>query len=352
MKPVSVINLIIVTLIISGCANLNSVHRELKVSEGSGALIDIKQRAIFVSKDTKAPNGTIVCAEPSPDALSAYAAEAAAKANTPNQANAAISSAFQESSSFTGLRTQTIQLLRDSRYRDCEAYMNGALNKTQYDLQARRHQKLTIALMAIEQLTGVIRAPTVAINTSGRAETAKSIAEFRIATEMIDKTISGLQKEAEKATSDDDKKAINDNIKQLQSDKDDIAKAIKTAQDTLVSGTATSTISNAAIPMQRSDKQTEMVTNAVEKIVLSVLNSSDLGQLCFGHMQQAADKLSESEKQLQAMCTEYFELDLAAAKLQASNAETASETGGAARMEFFTLKKPTEREFQRGLNKK
>ncbi|MFZ5775766.1 MAG: hypothetical protein ACOY3Z_09815 [Thermodesulfobacteriota bacterium] len=317
MKIYSLAGVITIALVMTGCANLNSVHREIKVSEGSGALVDIKQRAIFASKDTKAPYGTIVCAEPSPDALSAYAAEIAAKADVPNKASVAISSAFQESSSFTGLRTQTIQLLRDSRYRDCEAYMNGALDGPQYDLQARRHQKLTIALMAIEQLTGVVRAPSATINTNGSAEAAKSIAELRIEMGEVDKAIVFLQKKKDdEATTDDEKKAIDDRIKQLQGDKDAIAKGIETARGTLVSGTATSSISNVAVPTQKSDKHIEAVTKAVENIVQSVLDTSDLGQMCFMHMQRPTEKLSEAGKQLQATCVEYFKLDQAAAKLQ------------------------------------
>src|SRR5919108_6239520 len=120
MKHLRLLALVGLAIIAVGCANFNSVHRDFKVSEGTGALIDIKQRAILVSKDTNNPSQIIVCAEPSPDSLSAYAAEIAAKAQLPNGVAAQLSSAFQESSSFTGLRTQSIQLLRDSLYRICE----------------------------------------------------------------------------------------------------------------------------------------------------------------------------------------------------------------------------------------
>ena len=64
-------------LLLGGCANMNSIHRRLDLSKGDGALIDIKQRAILVSSATN--HETRVCAEPSPDALSAYAAQMAAK---------------------------------------------------------------------------------------------------------------------------------------------------------------------------------------------------------------------------------------------------------------------------------
>ena len=71
-----------------GCGYFGSVYREFAVDDGSGALIDIKQRAIITSKQEKNGSGgtakqTIVCAEPSPDALSVYAAEIATEGSVP-----------------------------------------------------------------------------------------------------------------------------------------------------------------------------------------------------------------------------------------------------------------------------
>jgi hypothetical protein len=76
----------------AGCARANSIYRKLDVSKGTGALIDIKQRAIISSvQETTESKGTTgpttktprVCAEPSPDALSAYAAQLAAEGSPP-----------------------------------------------------------------------------------------------------------------------------------------------------------------------------------------------------------------------------------------------------------------------------
>ena len=95
--------------------NLSSVHRVLEVSNGQGALIDIKQRAIMSSvvpiydeNGKKIRTETRVCAEASPDALSAYAAELAAKADT-GKIGAELAAAFQEGSSYVGMRTPTSQ---------------------------------------------------------------------------------------------------------------------------------------------------------------------------------------------------------------------------------------------------
>ncbi len=114
---------------ISGCGNLNSVFREFSVDSGTSVMVDIKQRAVLASSRVSEDNHkiTTVCAEPSPDALSAYAAQLAAEASAPDKFAAQLAASVNESSAFVGLRTQSIQLLRDALYRLCEGYMSGAL---------------------------------------------------------------------------------------------------------------------------------------------------------------------------------------------------------------------------------
>lgn len=68
-------------VLLSGCANWNTAYRDFDVDE-AGAMVDIKQRAIIASKNGEAGR-TIVCAEPSPDALSAHAAEFASELSVP-----------------------------------------------------------------------------------------------------------------------------------------------------------------------------------------------------------------------------------------------------------------------------
>ena len=153
---------------LAGCANWSSVYRDFSVDDGTGAMVDIKQRAVIASthkvttkkgEEEITTSKVIVCAEPSPDSLSAYAAELSAEASIPDKAALQLAGALQESASFVGLRTQSIQLLRDSMYRLCEGYMSGALDRAQYEILVRRYQKYMVALLGIEQLTGVVRAP-------------------------------------------------------------------------------------------------------------------------------------------------------------------------------------------------
>lgn len=305
--------------LLASCAN-SSVYRKLNVDSGDGALIDIKQRAIFASKHkaSKTINNktitlekTIICAEPSPDSLSAYAAELAAEANVPEKASAQLTAAFQESASFVGLRTQSIQLLRDSLYRLCEGYMSGALDKSEYDILMRRYQKYMVALLAIEQLTGTVRAPSVTINTKGSASAARSLTALRDQIKAIDSDIETLQnkqkeKEAEKSAdgiTDEKKKEIDQQISkykteigELQADKSSVTKAIENARGLAVSGEATSTVSTVGVPTNRSEQHIQSVSKSVEKIVLNIINTDDTGQLCWSYMRDVGDPNTELGK--------------------------------------------------------
>ncbi len=70
-----------------------------------------------------------------------------------------------EAAANIGLRTQTIQTLRDGFYRVCEAYMNG-LSEEQYSIMLRRFQTNMIALLAIEQLTGAVKGGDAVVSAS------------------------------------------------------------------------------------------------------------------------------------------------------------------------------------------
>ena len=72
---------------------------------------------------------------------------------------------MSEAAANIGLRTQTIQTLRDGFYRVCEAYMNG-LSQEQYSIMLRRFQTNMIALLAIEQLTGSVKGGDAVVSAS------------------------------------------------------------------------------------------------------------------------------------------------------------------------------------------
>jgi hypothetical protein len=138
---------------------------------------DIKQRGVFVMTrpEDNGPAGPVLCAEPSPDAMGAAAASMAAEANYKGEVSAGLSLAIAESVANVGLRTQSIQLLRDGMYRLCEAYQSGALGQQDYSIMQRRYQANMLALLAIEQLTGTVKPPTVALTSKSGSSLANEI---------------------------------------------------------------------------------------------------------------------------------------------------------------------------------
>lgn len=291
----------------TGCANFNSVFREFDADAGTSVMVDIKQRAIIASRQTEGgKTSTIVCAEPSPDALSAYAAELAAEGKLPEQTAVQLTAAFQESSSFVGLRTQSIQLLRDSLYRLCEGYMSGALQKSQYDILMRRYQKYMVALLGIEQLTGTVRAPTVTISSQGAATAAQSLSALRSEIEAIDTKIAALEtKKGAEGTSDADRARIGQDIGALQADREAVTQAIANARGLASSGSMTATVHLHGQPSQRSDAHIQAVAAAVQDIVGKIITTDDTGQLCFSYLSSGS-----AEGPLVDICKKHFETAL------------------------------------------
>lgn len=304
----------VICLIVSlaGCARLTSIHRDINVDSGTGAIVDMKQRVLLVSrqiKDGSKEKRTIVCAEPSPDALSAYAAEFAAEANIPNKMDTKLAAAFQESASFTGLRTQSIQLLRDGFYRMCEGYMSGAFDEIQYAWLMRRYQKNMVALLAIEQLTGAVRAPSVTINTQGSTEAARSISEMTDEIKKIDAEIIALEAKKNDEKDEARKKELENQIKTQKEKKENI----KNTRGLVASGSATSAVSTSGLPNRPSDETIKALADAVKDIVLRIYKMDDRDLLCYSYLHDLEKKddaakpnKASSEVTLATICRDHF----------------------------------------------
>lgn len=197
--------------LLSGCANFSSIHRTLDTTEGKGVLIDVKQRAILASTKTSSETGkapyTVVCAEPSPDALSAYAFDLAAAGKLSSGRALDIAFGSAESAAYIGLRTQSIQLLRDQFFRACEAYMNQAISSEEYNLLIRRYQKQTAALLAIEQLTGALRVPVSQVSAAGSSQNSALIFLKGEHEDNKNKIAELEKKQKDEAATEEDKKA-------------------------------------------------------------------------------------------------------------------------------------------------
>lgn len=305
-----------VPLVMVGCgANWNSIYRTFDVSKGESPMVDIRQRSVLIAPkpvitETFGPNGNslgkvvvenkgvFVCAEPSPDAMASAAYELAAKVSVADKASGEVALAMQDSAAFTGLRTQSIQLLRDFGYRLCESRMSGSINDAQYDLLMRRFQKNTVALLAIEQLTGTAKAPPIILTSSGRAEATKALADQRNELEKVGDRISVLEKDKKdneaklEAATGDEKAALGTKIAdltgkitQLQSDQKAIANSIEQTKGVLADGKTEVTIKTEQITGQKSDDYLKKVAETVGQIVNNIVLSDDEKQMCMSALQ-------------------------------------------------------------------
>ncbi|MGX4641877.1 hypothetical protein [Massilia sp. SYSU DXS3249] len=279
---------------LAGCGNFSSVHRTLDTTQGQGVLIDIKQRAILAStmpvlNATGTQSHPVVCAEPSPDALSAYAFDLAAQGSFPGGKALGGSFGSAESAAYVGLRTQSIQLLRDQFFRACEAYMNRAISAAEYNLLIRRYQKQTAALLAIEQLTGAMSASAAIVSAAGSAKGSTSAFLQSVYGENKN-TIAALEKE--KATpelEDEKKKAVQAEIDRLKKQNDEILQSLKGAEPEKVAATASGETSEAK--PAGTQPGVSSVASVVQHIVDNVTLTDDFLQLCivnFAGPQEAA----------------------------------------------------------------
>ena len=324
---------LIVTFSTLGCsANYNSIYRTFDVTTGKSPMVDIRQRAVIVApriKDTEIfdqtgkstgrtviNEGVSVCAEPSPDAMASLAYELAAKGGVPEQASGELAFAMNDSAAFTGLRTQSIQLLRDFGYRLCESRLSGAITQSQYDLLMRRFQKNTVALLAIEQLTGTVKTPPIVLISSGKAEATKALTEQITEREKIADQIANLEKQktelekARKEAKDKDSNAattetdgkikdLTDKIARFKDDKNVIDKAIADNKGVVAEGRTEVTIKTDALS-QRSDEHIQKVAEVVSEIVNNIVLSDDENQICMSALQ--SEPATQQQKDFSAWC--------------------------------------------------
>lgn len=234
--PPTLKSFVIASALISlqGCANLNSVYRHNHLSKpGQTEFVDAKQRAIVAApvevwKEVVDPNADKriinhhktmyrICSEPAPDVFSAYAFSGSAKAEKSATGVGGQLGMSSAETAATIQRTQTINLMRESMFRTCERYMNGALDPQQMNIQTARDQRMMVATLAIEQLTGVVKTkPTVlsakaaGVVAANASENIKKYEESRKATETAKtalKTKEDAKKTADKTWTDLNTKA-------------------------------------------------------------------------------------------------------------------------------------------------
>jgi hypothetical protein len=207
--------LAVTSLGLGSCATAIHKTDSFDARDGAQALsIDAKQRVVIFKqlKDpTSSANGaTITCAEPSPDALSALSTSLGGSLKANANVVASLAAASTESAASIGLRTQSIQLLRDGMYRLCEAYAAQAINAEEFNRQQRRYQNLMLSLLAIEQITGAVVPRQVGLgNGASSAAVGDNANEAAATVTAADKAVSDAQTAVTAATKklDQDKAA-------------------------------------------------------------------------------------------------------------------------------------------------
>ncbi|CAN7486063.1 hypothetical protein LJR038_005227 [Acidovorax sp. LjRoot38] len=192
----------IFALSLAGCANWSSVYRNQTVVDTSGGrqsivITDAKQRAIHYIQHGSGANAKLkLCAEQAPDIFSVLTATASGELSVkPEQKELAAKAAAALAESGGAIeRSQTVNILAMSMYRTCERFLNGEIGRTELSWQAARDQRVMISVLAIEQLTNLIRpqirqSSTLSAGTVGAAAAAytEQLAAARAKWEAADK---------------------------------------------------------------------------------------------------------------------------------------------------------------------
>ncbi len=304
-------------------------------------MVDIKQRAVIVSKQTTGigPNRTtktIVCSEPSPDALSAYASELAAKLDGVGKVQAQLLADSQETASFVGLRTQSIQLLRDSLFRLCEGYLGGALSNQQYDILMRRYQRYMIALLGIEQLTGITRLPSVTINAQALPDRMlgsgqvirvqnfeKDVAHNQKLVSALEAAKNYPQLSAEQKTAlDEELITLNHQIKTYESRNAPINRNTDQGMPVLRNDVIPLYAGQADVNYLGPTKYVPAIAQAVKDIVIKAMDTDELGQLCWGYVTDPTN----SDASIKTLCRTYLDRANKATAVAIEAAQNLTET--------------------------
>jgi hypothetical protein len=157
--------LLLATLAVAGTAGCTTFN----VSDGQSREVDATKRIVVTGLNPY--NHRIVCAEPSPDAISSLAASLALKGELPEGPKVEVSGSFAQTVASIGLRTAAIQILRDLGYRACEGVLNGVVTAGDYDVLIGGVTRATLSLVAIEGLTQMRPAPAVVVSPGAAAGT-------------------------------------------------------------------------------------------------------------------------------------------------------------------------------------
>ncbi|UYV16351.1 hypothetical protein [Porphyrobacter sp. ULC335] len=341
LRGVCLLGLAAVTL--AGCsAKWNTAFRDRPIPAGPSVItVDAKQRHVLIQPEFEpSPNPgeeprfvkLRMCAEPAPDVFAAIATGGSGSLGVDAKSQSG-EGAFGLSASETAAsieRTQTINLLRESFFRTCERYLNGAISKESFIVQAGRDARAMVAVLAIEQLTGAVKPPATII--SGPAVTANAqlsselVTLYAAAAKRRDAAEAGFKgKEAdltadctkgtedEKKACDDKKKKATDAKAELDTANARVAEIVKLSGNV---GQGTSALASTTAGTNQGGGGTEkpspsemaVVAGAVERIALKVIETDDMKLYCierFARGESSDDSLGQSCLKLLARSADF-----------------------------------------------
>ena len=186
---------IIAACLLFGCASTSVFHKYRTVDaitqSPASVAMDAEQRAIIAvpvsyeqhiqreGEQVTLQRKVILCAEPSPDVASELQQGVGLSANIDSDKQLSFAQLLLEQATEIGERNATIQLLRDGLYRQCEAFLNGAITYDQYKDISNRYVDAMVTLLAIERLTA----------SAGNRASAQNGHEFELESSVEDGTI-------------------------------------------------------------------------------------------------------------------------------------------------------------------
>jgi hypothetical protein len=224
--------------------------------------------------DRTTPDHIVTCAMPSPDAIAAAAAAGGLSLDNPGGTSGNAGFSASEAAASIGLRTQSIQLLRDAMYRMCEGYAAGGIDSVEYGVMMRRFQSSMVAILAIEQLTGAVTAQQGAVS-AGVDNTAvqNALEAVRTAENEEAKALTNLNG------------ATDTNRQALQNEYNNRRIATQNAHARLSAAVMGSTHAASALnPRQGRDLDPQAaaaVAQTVESITLAAMSSDYNSHICF-----------------------------------------------------------------------
>ena len=318
--------MLVATALTTGCANWQTVDRTTQMEEGTDTAVhlDAQQRLVVFTRGDKKIK---YCAEPSPDAISAYAASLGLSFSDPTQTEASLVNSLQSATAGIGLRTQSITLMRDALYRMCEASNNGHLDELQVALFLRRSQYLTAVVLAIEQLTGtvlanqipltpnVLASANLLLNQQHLDQAKDKVQELQKEVTAAENGLNGLKEITDTGQADGETtKIAKDNLedaKERLKEAMEVRDAIRVSRDaTLAHTVAPPNTEQYSIPVERNQLNAEtamVVSTAVEKMVLEVLEKNDTIDACLAYRIGRQNKKTDTEEttsEIKDLCNE------------------------------------------------